>query len=112
MWAVGVMLAEAISSPPVPPFESRPAHEDGSQLGLILSIFKTMGTPTAETWPEATSFKVTPFELWTVFPQRTWEEILPGVGRSLRDLVVRLVRFESGSRDTADEVCLCANAFC
>ncbi|KAL6812936.1 serine/threonine protein kinase, CMGC group [Trichoderma sp. SZMC 28013] len=103
MWALGVMLAEAIRSPPEPPFESRPVHEDGNQLGLILSIFKTLGTPTPETWPEAKAFRVTPFELWTVFPQKEWDVILPGVDAGFRDAVARLVRYD-GSRATADEV--------
>ncbi|UKZ56984.1 hypothetical protein TrVGV298_010833 [Trichoderma virens] len=103
MWALGVMLAEAISSPPSPPFESRPVHEDGNQLGLILSIFKTLGTPTPKTWPEAKAFRVTPFELWTVFPPREWDVILPGVDAGFRDAVARLVRYD-GSRATADEV--------
>ncbi|KAH0524064.1 hypothetical protein TsFJ059_008981 [Trichoderma semiorbis] len=103
MWAFGVMLAEAIRSPPSPPFESRPVHEDGNQLGLILSIFKTLGTPTPETWPEAKAFRVTPFELWTVFPQREWDVILPAVDAGFRDAVARLVRYD-GSRATADEV--------
>ncbi|PTB64892.1 serine/threonine protein kinase, CMGC group [Trichoderma citrinoviride] len=102
MWALGTVLAECIRSPPAPLFDSRPAHEDGNQLGLILSIFKTLGTPTPETWPEAKSFKVTPFELWTVFPQRSWEEILPGVDEGFREAVGRLVRYD-GSRATAEE---------
>ncbi|KAL7807958.1 serine/threonine protein kinase, CMGC group [Trichoderma aethiopicum] len=105
MWALGAVLAECIRSPPAPLFESRPAHEDGNQLGLILSIFKTLGTPTPETWPEAKGFKVTPFELWTVFPQRSWEEILPGVDEGFREAVGRLVRYD-GSRATAEEVSL------
>ena len=104
MWGLGVVLSEAIRSPPTPVFESRPAHEDGNQLGLILSIFKTLGTPTPETWPEAKGFKVAPFELWTVFPQRSWEEILPGVDADFRDLVAALVRFDGG-RATAHQVC-------
>ncbi|KAG6195978.1 hypothetical protein E4U10_001401 [Claviceps purpurea] len=103
MWATGVMLAEAITSPPRPPFESRSAHEDGNQLGLILSIIKTLGTPTEETWPEAKDFRVSPFELWTTFPQRTWEEILPHVHAPFRDLVAGLLRFESRDRMTAEE---------
>lgn len=104
MWALGAMLAEAIRSPPAPLFESRPVHEDGNQLGLILSIFKTLGTPTPETWPEARAFKVTPFELWTVFPARAWDAILPDVDAELREVVARLVRYD-GSRASADEVC-------
>ncbi|KAL9468386.1 hypothetical protein ACSS6W_010080 [Trichoderma asperelloides] len=104
MWALGAMLAEAIRSPPAPLFDSRPVHEDGSQLGLILSIFKTLGTPTPETWPEAKEFRVTPFELWTVFPPREWDVILPHVDAGFRDAVARLVRFD-GSRASAEEVC-------
>lgn len=103
MWSLGVVLSEASRQPPAPIFESRPAHEDGSQLGLILSIFKTLGTPTPETWPEARSFKVTPFELWTVFPPRSWEDILPDVTPRVRELVASLVRFD-GKRATAEEV--------
>ncbi|KAG6007337.1 hypothetical protein E4U21_006148 [Claviceps maximensis] len=103
MWATGVMLAEAITNPPRPPFESRPAHEDGNQLGLILNMIKTLGTPTEETWPEAKLFKVSPFKLWAVFPQRSWEDILPRVHAPFRDLVARLLRFESGYRMTAEE---------
>lgn len=102
MWALGVMLTEALTGQPI--FESRPVHEDGNQLGLILSIFKTLGTPTPETWPEAKGFKVTPFELWTVFPPRPWEELLPGVEADFRDLVAALIRFD-GKRATAEQVC-------
>jgi serine/threonine protein kinase len=103
MWAFGVMLAEAAQSPPTPLFESRGVHEDGNQLGLILSIFKTLGTPNKETWPEAADFKVSPFELWTVFPQRPWTAILPNIDPDLRNLVAMLVRFD-GKRATADQV--------
>ncbi|RDA83675.1 hypothetical protein CP532_0050 [Ophiocordyceps camponoti-leonardi (nom. inval.)] len=102
MWGLGVMLAEALHSPPCPPFESRSVDEDGNQLGLILSIFKTLGTPTPETWPEALDFVVSPFELWTVFPQRSWPEILPDVDPLFRDLVAALVRYD-GHRASATE---------
>lgn len=111
MWGLGVMLAEAARHPEVVPgkkplplllFESRPAHEDGSQLGLILSIFKTLGTPTPEMWPEALEFKVTPFEMWTVFPPRSWEEILPDVEPVWRELVAALVKYD-GTRASAAE---------
>lgn len=103
MWGLGVMLAETLGSPL---FESRPVDEDGNQLGLILSIFKTLGTPTPETWPEAAGFRVTPFELWTVFAPRPWEAILPDVDADLRDLVAALVRYDGG-RASAAEVRVC-----
>ncbi|KAJ4012043.1 mitogen-activated protein kinase [Fusarium irregulare] len=95
MWGLGVMLSEVLRDPPTPIFESRAVHEDGNQLGLILSVFKTLGTPTPETWPEAKKFKVAPFELWTVFPGQSWEELLPNVQPELIDLVSSLVRYDS-----------------
>ncbi len=105
MWAAGTMLAECIRDPPTPLFESRNTSEDGNQLGLILSIFKTIGTPTRETWPEAEGFTTPPFEWYQEFPGKGWEELLPGVDESARDLVKGLVRYESGRRLTAIEVC-------
>ena len=101
MWGLGVMLAEALGSPL---FESRPVHEDGNQLGLILSIFKTLGTPTPETWPEAAKFRVSPFELWTVFAPRPRHMILPDVDDAFRELVAALVRYD-GARVSAVQVC-------
>lgn len=103
MWAAGAMLAEACRDPPKPLFESRQAHEDGNQLGLILSIFKTLGTPTAETWPEATHFKTPPFQMYQPIAGHTWEEILPDVQADFRQLIASLVRFDS-KRATASDV--------
>lgn len=103
MWALGAILVEAARYPHKPLFDSRSAHEDGNQLGLILSIFKTIGTPTPETWPEALYLKVSPFVLWTVFPPRRWEDITPTMNPSLREVVAALVRY-GGSRATATKV--------
>ncbi|KAK7443052.1 hypothetical protein Landi51_09255 [Colletotrichum acutatum] len=102
MWAAGAMLAECCRSPPKPLFESRPAHEDGNQLGLILSIFKTLGTPTRETWPEAANFKTPPFEMYRMFNGQPWTEILPEVDPHVRDLISSLVHFDS-KRATAEQ---------
>jgi len=104
MWAAGTMLVECLRNPPKPLFESRDTSEDGNQLGLILSIFKTLGTPTKETWPEATSFSTPPFEWYQEFPGHSWEELLPGVREDAIDLVKGLVCYESGKRFTAAEV--------
>lgn len=102
IWSFGVMLSEAATNPPKPPFESRPAHEDGNQLGLILSIFKTIGTPTPDMWPEAKTFRVSPFEMWNVFPCQTWDELLPQIDVQFRNVISKTVRY--GGRATASEV--------
>ncbi|TVY78493.1 Serine/threonine-protein kinase csk1, partial [Lachnellula suecica] len=105
MWAAGTLLAECLRKPPKPLFESRDTSEDGNQLGLILNMFKTIGTPTKETWPEAANFSTPPFEWYQEFPGYSWEELLPDASESGRDLVKRLVCYESARRMTAIEVC-------
>ncbi|CAI4214889.1 unnamed protein product [Parascedosporium putredinis] len=107
MWSLGVLLSESASTNPngpTPIFESPPTHEDGSQLGLILSIFRTLGTPTPETWPEATKFKTTPFGMWRVFEPRAPDEAFASVQEGFRGLVASLLRFESGDRPSAEMV--------
>jgi cyclin-dependent kinase len=101
MWGAGCLLAECCRDPPKPLFESRATHEDGNQLGLILSIFKTLGTPTPETWPEALRFRTPPFDMYQVYEPRSWEEILPGIDPDYRELVAALVRYD-GERATAE----------
>ncbi|KAI1775151.1 kinase-like protein [Hypoxylon cercidicola] len=101
MWGAGAMLAECCRDPPRPLFESRAAHEDGNQLGLILSIFKTIGSPTRESWPEAASFKTPPFDMYRVFEGRPWEDILSDIDEDFRELVAALVVYNSGTRATA-----------
>lgn len=102
MWAAGALLAECCRDPPQPLFESRSAHEDGNQLGLILSIFKTLGTPTPETWPEAVGFRTPPFEMYQVYEGRPWADILPGADEEFRELVAALVKYDK-TRATAEQ---------
>ncbi|KAI1420242.1 kinase-like domain-containing protein [Xylaria sp. FL1777] len=104
MWAAGAMLAECCRTPPRTLFESRPAHEDGNQLGLILSIFKTIGSPTRESWPEAVDFKTPPFEMYRTFEGRKWEDLLPDVEVGFRDIIMSLVKYSSNARASASQV--------
>lgn len=101
IWSAGTMLSECLRTPPTPLFESRDSTEDGNQLGLILSIFKTLGTPTRQTWPEALQFSTPPFEWYQNFPGYSWEELLPGVGERVRELISSMICYESGKRVTA-----------
>jgi cyclin-dependent kinase len=105
IWAAGAMLAECLRTPPKPLFESRDSSEDGNQLGLILSIFKTLGTPTRESWPEAVHFTTPPFEWYQEFPGHSWQELLPDAPGPCRDLINRMVCYESGERLTAKAAC-------
>ncbi|KAI1211079.1 kinase-like protein [Annulohypoxylon truncatum] len=103
MWSAGTMLAECCRDSPQPLFESRAAHEDGNQLGLILSIFKTIGSPTRESWPEAANFKTPPFDMYQVFEGQTWDDILPDVSEDFRKLIAALVVYNTSIRATASQ---------
>ncbi|CCU74277.1 cell division protein kinase [Blumeria hordei DH14] len=104
LWATGAMLAECLRNPPKCLFDSRNTTETGNQLGLILSMFQTLGTPTRETWPEASTFNTPPFDWYKEFPAKDWKTILVNVEESGIDLVRRLLVWESGKRLTAIEV--------
>jgi serine/threonine protein kinase len=105
IWAAGTMFVECVRKSPKPLFESRDTSEDGNQLGLILSMFKTLGTPTRETWPEAATFTTPPFEWYQTFSGHSWEELLPDSGEEVRGLAKTMVCYESGRRLTAAQVC-------
>ncbi|KAL0472022.1 cell division protein kinase [Neurospora intermedia] len=103
MWGAGVMLAECCRRGANKHlFESRAVHEDGNQLGLILSIFKTIGSPTRESWPEAVSFRTPPFDIYREFERRSWDKILPDVTEDWRELISGLVKYDS-KRATAEQ---------
>lgn len=80
------------------------AGELGSELALVKSIFETLGTPDEEVWPECSRFPDWGKMTFKQFAAKGWEKILPGVGEEERDLVGRLVRYESGERMGAGEV--------
>ena len=76
----------------------------GSELALIQSIFRTLGTPNDEVWPEAKGFPDWGKMQFVEFPAKSWEEILPNANAVARDLVRKLVRYQSSERLTAAEV--------
>ncbi|KAL8946796.1 MAG: hypothetical protein Q9222_006851 [Ikaeria aurantiellina] len=101
LWAAGCVVAEIVAGRPYPSlFDSGPL---GSDLALIQSVFKTLGTPMDETWPEAESFPDWGKMQFHMYPTKSWEEILPHAGEDARDLVTGLVRYQSTERMSASE---------
>ncbi|KAI9852914.1 MAG: hypothetical protein M1838_003708 [Thelocarpon superellum] len=101
LWAAGCVAAEALGPTHRPLFDSGPL---GSELALIQSIFGALGTPTLDEWPEAARFPDWGKMQFHPFPPRPWSVLLPDATDDARDLVRRLVRYESSSRMTAAEV--------
>lgn len=107
MWAAGCTMAEVLVGGGKTLFDAGPtSREDflGSDLGLIGSMFRTRGTPTDETWPEAKTFRDWGKISFKDYPALPWPEILPGVNIGGRDVVAGLVVYESADRSSAEGV--------
>ena len=107
LWAAGCVSAEVF----VHNHKSRQenwtlftAGALGSELALIKSIFETLGTPNARSWPESQHLPDWGKMTFAEFLPRSWEEILPNVEEGERDLVDKLVKYESGHRLKAAQV--------
>ncbi|KAJ9356099.1 protein kinase [Paecilomyces variotii] len=100
LWSAGCVVAEAIDVNHKQLFDSGPI---GSELSLISSIFQTLGTPNEKTWPECIRLPDWGKMEFYEYPPKTWEEILKGASSKGRDLVSKLVCYETGQRISATE---------
>lgn len=101
MWAAGCVVAEMVKPGHKPLFDAGPL---GSELGLIKSMFETLGTPNEKTWPSAKDFPDWGKMRFQDFAGKSWGNILPGADGDAIDLVSKLVNYESIARLTAAEV--------
>ncbi|KAH0558506.1 hypothetical protein GP486_004833 [Trichoglossum hirsutum] len=85
MWAAGCVVAEALTVKNEPLFDAGPL---GSELALISSIFRSLGTPNLENWPEAAIFPDWGKIEFHRFPARGWEQLLPTAQAEARDLAL------------------------
>ena len=100
IWAAGCVVAEMV----------RPSHQQlfdagplGSELGLIKSMFSTLGTPTDETWPSAKQYPDWGKMRFQQYPAQPWSQILDSANEPLIDFVKNSVTYESTRRMTAAE---------
>ncbi|PYH99692.1 cell division protein kinase [Aspergillus ellipticus CBS 707.79] len=100
LWAAGCVVAEAVAVGHKQLFDSGPL---GSDLSLIQSIFKTLGTPDEETWPETQKLPDWGKVQFYKYPAKPWDDILKGASTKSRDLVSKLVLYESSQRLSAEE---------
>lgn len=101
LWAAGCTVAEALTPGHETLFDS---GELGSDLALIQSVFKKLGTPNLDVWPEAAGFRDWGKVQFYEYPAQEWSQLLPDLSEVERDLVGSLVRYESGTRIGASKV--------
>lgn len=101
LWAAGCTVAEALAPDHGTLFDS---GELGSDLALIQSVFKKLGTPNLDVWPEAATLPDWGKVQFHEYPAQTWSAILPKNSKVEQDLVEDLVKYESGARMAASKV--------
>lgn len=92
VWSAGLIIAELCSGSAILPGDS--------EIDQLYRIFRTVGTPTEETWPGVTSLP----EFSAAFPQwpgQSWSKLLPAGDPLLLDLLARLVVLDPAKRMTA-----------
>ncbi|KAL4879364.1 kinase-like domain-containing protein [Aspergillus karnatakaensis] len=100
LWAAGCVVAEAVTVGHKQLFDAGPV---GSDLSLIQSIFTTLGTPDEQSWPETKNLPDWGKIEFYKYPAKQWEDILQGSSSKSRDLVSKLVLYESSQRLSATE---------
>ncbi|ORY11844.1 Mo25-like-domain-containing protein [Clohesyomyces aquaticus] len=84
MWAAGCTVAEAIVPGHPTLFDS---GELGSELALIQSLFKKLGTPNLTVWPEATKLPDWGKMQFYEYPPQPWSSLMPKASDVECDLV-------------------------
>jgi cyclin-dependent kinase 7 len=93
IWAAGCIFAELMLRTPYLPGES-----DMEQLGLI---FKALGTPTEDTWPDM-SF-LPDYVTFTVMPKTPLKHLFTAAGPDALDLLENMLAINPLKRITATE---------
>ncbi|KAH7378221.1 armadillo-type protein [Pyrenochaeta sp. MPI-SDFR-AT-0127] len=83
LWAAGCTVAEALAPDHGTLFDS---GELGSDLALIQSVFKKLGTPNLDVWPEAATLPDWGKVQFHEYPAQTWSAILPKNSKVEQDL--------------------------
>lgn len=100
MWAAGCVIVEIVRKQHYQLFNGGAV---GSELGLIKSIFTTLGTPTDKDWPSAKGYPDWGKVKFQDFKSKSWEDILPGTSSAAKEFVRRTVCYEPTERLTARE---------
>lgn len=92
MWSVGCIFAEMA--------ERKPLFSGDSEIDQIFKIFKTLGTPTKETWPEVQALS----EYKSTFPQWKRQDlgsVLKKLDQPGLDLLTELLAYDPAMRMSA-----------
>ncbi|KAJ2243280.1 Cyclin-dependent kinase catalytic subunit [Coemansia sp. RSA 455] len=94
MWSVGCIFAEMV--------QRKPLFPGDSEIDELFKIFRILGTPTEEIWPDVTSlpdYKAS-FPKWQA---KSLTSLLPGLDASGIDLLKRMLTYDPALRISAKQ---------
>lgn len=97
MWSIGCIFAEMA--------DRKPIFSGDSEIDQIFKIFKVLGTPTEETWPEVTYLS----DYKPTFPKWHKQElaaIVPSLDKNGIDLLEELLTYDPANRISAKRALL------
>ncbi|KAF2807999.1 Mo25-domain-containing protein [Mytilinidion resinicola] len=97
LWAAGCTAAEAMNADHETLFD---AGDLGSELALIQSIFKKLGTPNLTVWPEAEKFHDWGKMQFYEYEPQPWSKLVPGASETELNLTLEPRTSSTASSDT------------
>jgi len=98
IWSLGCVFAKIVLGRWIFHFD----RTDSSDIEVLLKIFRTLGTPTPEEWPQALLLHDY-FNHFPKFPKASWEELCPTLSHAGLDLLSRMLCFNPDERISANE---------
>ncbi|CRH00790.1 protein kinase 5, putative [Plasmodium relictum] len=94
IWSIGCIFAEMVNG--------RPLFPGVSETDQLMRIFKILGTPNSQNWPNVTELpKYDPN--FTVYEPLPWESFLKGLDESGIDLLSKMLKLDPNQRITAKQ---------
>ncbi|KAK9367198.1 kinase-like domain-containing protein [Lipomyces kononenkoae] len=100
MWSWGCVIAELWHRKPI--FDDE--NPESSEISLVNTIFRKLGTPNLQTWPEAKQFPAFVHIQFIPYPSQPIDQMVPNAPPEAIEVITGLLQYESKRRITAEKL--------
>ncbi|KAK9361568.1 kinase-like domain-containing protein [Lipomyces starkeyi] len=97
LWSWGCVIAELWHGKPI--FDDQ--NRESSEISLVNAIFRKLGTPDLQQWPEANQFSAFVHIQFIRYPPQSFDQMLPNAPQEVIEVIAGLLRYESRQRIAA-----------